>query len=194
MGDFVPDHEFEPNFVDHDEAIFWLERLETETPWRDDDITLFGKTFPIPRRTALYGDPGTSYTYSRIHMEPLAWTPLLIEIKQRVEALADHRFNAVLVNLYRNGQDSNGWHADNEKELGTQPVIASVSLGASRTMRFKERTGTSRYSIELTSGSLLVMRGDAQSRWLHCIPKQTRVTTSRINLTFREILGTRSRG
>jgi alkylated DNA repair dioxygenase AlkB len=187
VGELVPDHEYFPNFLDTDTSTRLMNSLMATTPWRDDVITLFGRTHRVPRRTALFGDPGARYTYSRIVMDPVAWPADVQELRERIESLTRARFNAVLVNLYRDGRDSNGWHADDEIELGDHPVIASVSLGASRTMKFRRRDGAARWSLDLEAGSLLVMTGDSQSAWFHSIPKQLRITAPRINLTFRQI-------
>lgn len=187
VGDLVPDHEYFRDFLDAEQSAQLMDSLVTTTPWRDDVITLFGRTHLVPRRTALFGDPGARYTYSRIVMDPLPWPDNVLEIRQQIEAIADASFNAVLVNLYRNGRDSNGWHSDDEAELGQNPVIASVSLGAPRTMKFKRRDGSARWSVVLEPGSLLVMRGDSQSSWLHTVPKEVRVREPRVNLTFRYI-------
>ena len=187
VGDLAPDHVYYPNFIGRDEHDALMTSLQNSAPWRDDVITIFGRTHPVPRRTALFGDPGAKYSYSRITLTPHPWPDALQLVRSRIEDLTRAPFNAVLVNLYRNGRDSNGWHADDEVELGEQPVIASVSLGASRTMRFKRRDGRSRWSLALTAGSLLVMSGDSQSAWLHTIPKQLRIDEPRINLTFRHV-------
>ena len=185
MGLHEPDHVVIAEFVSAGQANEWFHHLTEHTLWRDDTITLFGKTYPVPRRTALVGDPGAMYSYSNIHMQPTNWTPLLRSIKVQVEAVTEHCFNVVLLNLYRDGNDSNGWHADNEPELGPQPVIASLSLGATRSMRFKRRDGQAKWAVDLQPGSLLVMSGDSQSEWVHCIPKQRRISDPRLNLTFR---------
>ena len=185
MGLLHTDCELVESFIAPNEAEFALNELREHANWRDDLITIFGKTHLVPRRTALYGDPGTSYSYSRIHMEALPWTPLLESLRERVATAAGSRFNTVLLNLYRDGSDSNGWHADDEPELGPEPVIASVSLGATRTMQFKRRDNGQRFSLDLRGGSLLVMSGDSQRDWLHCIPKRQRFTAPRINLTYR---------
>lgn len=183
-----PDHQFIPHFLTREEAVEVMDRIMLETPWRDDFITLFGTTHPVPRRTALFGDSRATYTYSRIRMDPLPWTPLLSHLKSHIELVAGHTFNVVLINLYRDGRDSNGWHADDEPELGDEPVIASLSLGTTRDMLFRRRDKSHRLTIPLTSGSLLVMHGDAQRDWLHCIPKRSAVFEPRINLTFRTIV------
>ena len=187
MGTLIPDHDYFQDFLQPAESHALLESIRDNTPWRDDTITLYGRTYPVPRRTALFGDDGAHYRYSRIAMNPLPWPTDVERVRRRIEEFTSHSFNAVLINLYRDGRDANGWHADNEPELGLQPVIASLSLGAQRTMRFKRRDGTAKWSCDLESGSLQVMRGDAQSDWLHCIPRQLRVTEPRINLTFRYI-------
>ena len=175
------------NFIAPAAAQSAMSLLASDTPWRDDTITLFGKTHLVPRRTAWYGDDNATYTYSRIHMTPLPWTPFLDALRTEVAVVAQHPFNAVLLNLYRDGRDSNGWHADNEPELGPDPVIASISLGVTRVMQFKRRDQGERFELDLPSGSLLIMRGDSQRDWLHCVPKRRGVTEPRINLTFRFI-------
>jgi alkylated DNA repair dioxygenase AlkB len=159
--------------------------LVATAPWRDDVITLFGRTYPVPRRTAWFGDPGAVYAYSRIVHDPTPWTPTLATLREAVAAEAGGPFNSVLVNWYRDGQDSNGWHADDEPELGPEPLIASLSLGATRVMQFRHRETARRFDVTLHDGDLLVMWGDAQSAWVHAIAKSRRVQAGRINLTFR---------
>lgn len=164
--------------------------LMQQTAWRQDAITLFGKTMPLPRLTAWYGDPGKSYTYSGIPMDPQPWTPTLKWIKEAIEPVCEVTFNSVLLNLYRDGNDSVAWHSDDEPELGENPVIGSVSLGAARKFAFKHKKEPTKYkvqSLELTSGSLLIMRGATQHHWYHQIPKTSKKVGSRINLTFRVI-------
>ena len=180
---------------------FWPETLSPEasqkafnqllnnTPWRQDSIQMFGRQVAIPRLQAWYGDPDSVYSYSSLQLNPLPWTPDLLQIKAKVEKLCQYTFNSVLINLYRTGSDSNGWHSDDEKELGDQPVIASLSLGATRRFRLRHKYDNSitPISIDLTSGSLLCMSGRSQSHWQHCIPKTARPVQPRINLTFRNI-------
>ncbi len=162
--------------------------LMSQTAWRQDSITIFGKTMPLPRLTAWYGDPGKSYTYSGIPMEPEPWTPTLMMIKRSIERVCEVSFNSVLLNLYRDGNDGVAWHSDDEPELGENPVIASVSFGATRKFSFKHKTNPDlRVSLDLTPGSLLIMSGSTQHYWYHQIPKTTRKVESRINLTFRII-------
>jgi alkylated DNA repair dioxygenase AlkB len=177
---------------------YWFERLEGELDWREETIRLFGKTFLQPRLLAWHGDPGARYRYSGRMHEPLAWTPSLAALRSRVEELTGARFNSVLANLYRNEQDSMGLHADDEPELGEQPVIASLSLGEERVFRLKHRRRQDLKPVRLglPSGSLLIMAGDTQKNWKHEVPKQSRPCGPRINLTFRHIdpgLATRSR-
>ncbi len=167
-----------------------LTELITTTAWRHDKIKLFGKEFWQPRLSAWYADAGKSYAYSNLQLNPLPWTPVLLELKARVEATVPHTFNSVLLNYYRHGQDSMSWHADDEPALGLNPVIASVSLGASRRfdLRHKHRKDVPKTSFYLTDGSILLMRGATQHFWQHQLPKTARVNESRLNLTFRTII------
>jgi alkylated DNA repair dioxygenase AlkB len=177
-----------PNFFDKKVADDIFLQLKTAIPWRQDDITVFGKTHRQPRLTALFGNEGKPYSYSNIKMQPHPWTPLLQKIKSYVEQVADANFTTVLLNLYRDGKDSNGWHADNEKELGNNPIIASVSFGTARTFQLKHNTISGlKQSILLEHGSLLLMKGTTQHFWKHQIPKTLKPIGSRINLTFRVI-------
>lgn len=164
-----------------------LEQLLSEVAWRSDAIHLFGREVPIPRLTAWYGDQGRVYTYSGIRLEPLTWTQLLTDLRDRVEEAAGTPFNSVLVNLYRDGSDSVGLHTDDEPELGVDPVIASLSLGATRTLTMRRRDGSYRISIELHDGDLMVMSGTTQTLWMHGVPKVRRPVGPRLNLTFRTI-------
>jgi alkylated DNA repair dioxygenase AlkB len=180
-----PEVEYVPGWLDATLASDALGELERATPWRDDTITMFGATHPVPRRTALYGDPGAVYTYSRIRMEPLPWTPLLAMWRTDLEEHTGASFNSVLLNWYRDGRDANGWHADDEPELGREPIIASLSLGATRRMAFKRRDGSATWRVDLAHGDLVVMRGRSQADWLHTIARTARPVGSRINLTYR---------
>jgi len=169
---------------------FYLQELFPTVAWRQDKIQLFGKRIWLPRLTAWYGDPGKSYKYSGIQNEPQPWIPALLEIKQAVEAATKVAFNSVLLNYYRHGQDSMGWHADDEPELGPNPVIASVSFGQERRFDFRHRIdkALSKESIFLAHGSLLVMQGPTQHFWQHQLPKTKVISAPRLNLTFRIIL------
>ena len=184
---------FYPAFFSAPEADRLLRELRDTTAWRQESIKLYGKTIQVPRLTAWYGDEGTSYIYSGIKNVPLPWTPVLREIKRAVEPPAGVVFNSVLLNRYRTGQDSVSWHADDEPEFGEQPVIASVSFGGTRTFQLKHKKRQElKASVELTHGSLLIMRGGTQANWLHRIPKTARMVEERLNLTFRAILAPES--
>jgi alkylated DNA repair dioxygenase AlkB len=151
-------------------------------------IKIFGKEVCVPRLTAWYGDKGMSYSYSGITVNPLPWTPALLEIRDRVGARSGTPFNSVLLNQYRTGADSVAWHADDEPELGLNPIIASVSFGGTRKFQLKHKTRKEmRHSLDLTCGSLLLMRGKTQHHWLHQVPKTKRAVETRVNLTFRVI-------
>ena len=177
-----------PNFFSLQKSNELFEKLITEVPWQQDNITVFGKTHPQPRLTSLYGNEGKSYGYSNIVMQPHAWSPLIMHIKTEIEEICQENFTTVLLNLYRDGKDSNGWHADNEKELGRNPVIASVSFGAERIFQLKHNTiDHLKQSINLHHGSLLIMKDETQHFWKHQIPKTAKKKEQRINLTFRII-------
>ena len=162
--------------------------LQQEISWRQEPIFLFGKQIMQPRLTAWYGDPGKTYRYSGLTMHPLPWNECLIKIKNHLEQFTDKKFNSALLNQYRSGNDSMGWHRDNEKELGLEPVIASVSFGAGRKFYFRNyKEKSQKIVIELSHGSLLLMKGDTQTYWEHSLPKISLLKESRINITFRFI-------
>jgi alkylated DNA repair dioxygenase AlkB len=167
-----------------------LERLVAIVPWRCEEVVMWGRRVPQPRLTAWHGDPGASYAYSGIELDPLPWTPFLIDIKTRVERAAGSVFNSVLLNYYRDHRDSIGFHSDDEPELGSRPVIASLSLGAERTFILKHKTDKAAKPVHLrlASGSLLLMKGDTQHCWRHGILKESRDCGPRVNLTFRAII------
>jgi len=186
----LPDAEIEyyPDFFSSPKANELFEKLTNEVPWQQDNITVFGQTHPQPRLTALYGNDGKTYGYSNIIMHPHKWNPLLMFIKNEVDEICKTNFNTVLINLYRNGKDSNGWHADNEKELGQNPIIASVSFGAERLFHLQHNLNKEcKQKILLEHGSLLLMKGTTQHFWKHQIPKTAKPIGPRINLTFRII-------
>lgn len=177
-----------PNFIDLDQSNLFFNRLLQEVPWQQDEIIVYGKNHQQPRLTALYGNEGKPYAYSNIIMHPHPWNSLLTYIKEEVEKICETQFTTVLLNLYRDGKDSNGWHSDNEKELGRNPIIASLSLGAERMFHLKHNQQTElRQRITLQNGSLLVMKGETQHFWKHQIPKTEKEIGKRINLTFRII-------
>ena len=153
--------------------------------WRQEHATLFGRRIALPRLTAWYGTRG--YSYSGICHDPVPFTPLLATLKSTVERVSGRQFNSVLVNLYRDGQDSMGWHSDDEASLGPEPEIASLSLGATRRFHLKHKTCGERVALDLAHGSCLIMKGRCQACWRHQLPKTRKTVGQRINLTFRTI-------
>ncbi|MDO8650930.1 MAG: alpha-ketoglutarate-dependent dioxygenase AlkB [Undibacterium sp.] len=164
--------------------------LLAQTHWRQESIQVWGKAHRQPRLTAWHGDDGSAYSYSGIHLQASSWTPTLLRIRRDISAATGHEFNSVLLNLYRDQQDSMGWHSDDEPELGRNPVIASLSLGAMRRFKLKHTTRKEQktLALDLPGGSLLIMAGDTQHHWQHGIAKQTAPIGPRINLTFRQII------
>jgi alkylated DNA repair dioxygenase AlkB len=177
----------DPQFLSSTLAGALLDDLTEAVPWQQRSIRLFGKSLPQPRLTAWYGEPEATYTYSGLRWEPRPFTSKLDMLRRRVEAATGARFNSVLLNLYRDGRDSMGWHADDEPELGSDPTIASLSLGASRRFRLRPQSGTEAeaFGLDLPSGSLLLMRPPTQAQWQHALPKTSRPVGPRLNLTFR---------
>lgn len=169
---------------------FLLRKLIEQTPWRAEEITVWGKRHVQPRLTAWYGDAGSRYRYSGLDLEPLPWTDTLQAIREAVETAAGTSFNSVLLNYYRNHRDGMGLHSDDEPELGAEPVIGSLSLGERRmfTLKHRRNNDLEPVRIALESGSLLVMRGKTQRNWKHGVAKQSRPCGARVNLTFRHIL------
>jgi alkylated DNA repair dioxygenase AlkB len=175
-------------FPSTDEDVF--NKLNVETVWQHEEVVVWGKRHLQPRLTAWYGDPGRSYTYSGTVMHPLPWTNLLLSLKREVEGVSGTLFNSVLLNLYRNQNDRMGFHSDNEPSLGLEPTIASLSYGATRTLIFKNKRNADvpLKHLKLTSGSLLLMKGETQRNWAHGINKESGICGPRINLTFRNII------
>lgn len=161
-----------------------LQKLLAQVEWERPTLTLYGKSHPIPRLASWYGD--AAYRYSGKKFSPHPWTPLLLQLKQTVEHLTGQHYNSVLCNCYRDGNDSMGWHSDDEPELGKQPWIASLSLGAQRDFSFRRKGETRQHqTVPLAHNSLLLMAPAVQHQWQHAIPKRKRVQHPRINLTFR---------
>ncbi len=186
----LPDAEVEywPEFYPNDDANHLYSKILDETQWRQDTVTVYGKQHLTPRLSCWVGEPWMDYSYSNHTMKASAWSATLLAIKQRIERQTGDAFNSVLINYYRDGADSNGWHSDDEPELGPQPVIASLSLGAARDFKMRHKFDkTLKSSMSLEHGSLLLMRGATQSHWQHHIPKRARAS-GRINLTFRTIV------
>lgn len=186
----LPDSEiiYFPKFYDSETASKMFETLLKETSWQQDDIKVFGKTYKQPRLTALYAENVKPYSYSNLTMHPKPFSPLLKEIKKDLEAISGKEFTTVLLNLYRDGNDSNCWHSDDEKELGNNPAIASLSLGAERMFHLNHKTIPNlKTKMALNHGSLLLMQGPTQHFWKHQLAKTARKVGPRINLTFRLI-------
>jgi alkylated DNA repair dioxygenase AlkB len=169
------------------EANQYLDLLMQNILWENDEVIIFGKHIITKRKTAWYGDSDYLYTYSNTTKQALAWTKELSDLKQVVEELAGTKFNSCLLNLYHNGNEGMGWHSDDEKSLGKNNTIASLSLGAERKFLFKHKQSQQIVSLVLEHGSLLIMKDATQANWLHSLPKSKNVTQPRINLTFRTI-------
>ncbi len=191
----IPDAEvyLYPSLFAPRDADALLSALRKEIAWKQEKIKLYGREHAIPRLTAWYGDQNTTYVYSGIKVEASPWTASLLKIKETVELVSAVAFNSVLLNLYRDGSDSVSWHSDDEPELGDNPVIGSVSLGAERPFHMKHKTKMDKDGerlakpIPLTHGSYLLMKGPTQHHWVHQIPKSKKDVEERINLTFRVI-------
>jgi alkylated DNA repair dioxygenase AlkB len=180
--------DYHAQFFNAPESANFFQALKNGIEWRQETLKLFGKKIKTPRLTAWYGDEGVAYAYSGVTFHAIPWIPPLLAIKQKIEPLAGETFNSVLLNLYRDGNDSMGWHADDEPELGKNPIIASVNFGQERRFDFRLKADYSiKHNINLENGSLLVMKGDIQHHWQHQIAKSLRITNPRINLTFRRI-------
>lgn len=179
-----------PDFYSLAAAKKLYEELLHKIEWQQDDVKVFGKIYPQPRLTALFSDNSKTYSYSGITMHSKPFLPAINDIKKRIKTnYPEYNFNSCLSNLYRNGDDSNGWHADDEPELGQNPVIASISLGEIRKFRMRlKKDQKIKIDIPLKSGSLLLMSGTTQHYWQHCIPKTKKKVDPRINLTFRFIV------
>jgi alkylated DNA repair dioxygenase AlkB len=170
------------------EANDYLQVLLDTIAWKNDEAVIFGKHIITKRKAAWYGDAVYAYTYSNTTKQSLLWTKELLELKAMVEKLAGTTFNSCLLNLYHNGDEGMAWHSDDESSLGRNTVIASLSLGAERKFMLKHKVNKQSVSVMLANGSLLVMKGSTQTNWLHALPKTKKVSTPRVNLTFRTIV------
>lgn len=180
------------SFYDDAESERLYQRLLHEQNWPDNRYIVAGRQFILPRLQTWHADPGIRYSYSNNLLKTRPWTPLLSEIRTQIESHLNFSFNSVLVNLYRNGNDYVGWHADNERELGDQPFIASLTLGAERPLQFRHKKSLAQGQVLLRSGSLLIMQQNFQHHWLHSVPIDQNVTEGRINLTFRNVIAENS--
>ena len=176
---------FWPNWLPRERADALLERSIAEIPWRKDSIRIVGKTIPIPRLQQWFGDPKTSYTYSNIRLQAVTFPEWMDTLRESVERETEERFNRALVNYYRDGSDSVDWHADDEPELGFEPLIASLSLGAERVFQLRHNLTKQRLAISLPHGSLLLMGAGIQGHWQHRVAKSKAVHSARVNFTFR---------
>lgn len=181
--------EYIPSLFGKGESSPLFEELLAGIPWQQDEVILFGQKRILSRKVAWMGDGEFTYSYSGTSKVAAPWTPALLTIKERVESECSHEFNSCLLNLYHDGSEGMGWHSDDEKTLGENPLIASVSLGAERIFKLKHRKSGEVVSVLLQNGSLLVMKGETQHHWVHTMPKTKKITTPRINLTFRTFLG-----
>ena len=177
-----------PDAFGPEEAAELFARLRARIDWRQEEVLIFGRRRLVPRLVAWHGDTGATYAYSGTVHVPDPWTPDLERVRDRVQVLTGLHFNSVLLNLYRDGRDGMGWHADDEPELGRDPAIASVTFGSTRRfcLRHRRRKG-SRLDLLPGSGSLLLMSGPTQHHWLHAVPKTAQAAGERINLTFRRV-------
>lgn len=178
---------YQPNVIDPERADDLFQRLARDIPWQDEVLTDAGRPVRLPRAVCWYGDAEAVYPYGGFTHHPRPWTPTLLELKAEVELATGQRFNGVLCNLYRHGRDAMGWHTDREPVLGERPVIAALSFGAERRMRFRHNTSGERVELRLGSGSLLLMRGELQQHWQHAIPPEPGLEAARINLNFRQV-------
>ena len=176
-----------PNFLDAATATKYLEAFKTNVEWKQESMNMYGKKVLFPRLTSWYGDNDKPYSFSGITLSPHPWSKELLEIKALIEPKCEVAFNSVLLNFYRDGNDSISWHTDAEKELGRNPIIASVNFGAERKFQIKHNETLETHDIILKHGSLLIMKGEMQHYWKHQVPKQKSVLKERVNLTFRVI-------
>lgn len=176
-----------PHFFDKQKSDFFFRKLLDNIDWKQEEMNMYGKILKFPRLTAWYGDNNKPYSFSGITLNPTIWNDELLEIKEIIEPKSKVVFNSVLLNLYRDGSDSISWHTDAEKELGKNPVIASVNFGAKRRFQLRHKETKQKIEIELEHGSLLIMQGTLQHYWQHQVPKTKKKVGKRINLTFRTI-------
>jgi alkylated DNA repair dioxygenase AlkB len=166
----------------------YLNVLLENVDWKNDEAVIYGKHIITKRKIAWYGDSNFSYTYSNTTKQALAWTKELLELKELTERITGHTFNSCLLNLYHSGEEGMAWHSDDEKSLGLNTCIASLSFGAERKFSLKHKISKATVNQMLEHGSLLVMKGTTQTNWQHCLPKTTKVKRPRVNLTFRTIV------
>lgn len=174
--------------LNQERSQYYLDKLLNTIEWKNDEAIIFGKHIITKRKAAWYGNSDYAYTYSNTTKQALIWTKELLELKTIVEEITQSQFNSCLLNLYHSGDEGVSWHSDDEKSMGENTTIASLSFGAERKFSFKHKLTKESVSILLESGSLLVMKGATQTNWLHCLPKTKKITRPRVNLTFRTII------
>jgi len=174
--------------MSHEKAQHYLDKMLNTIVWKNDEAIIFGKHFITKRKVAWYGDSNYSYTYSNTTKQALIWTPELLELKKRVEEVSATSFNSCLLNLYHTGEEGMAWHSDDEKALAKDTAIASLSFGAERKFAFKHKETKETVSMILEQGSLLVMKGNTQTNWLHRLPPTKKIKSPRVNLTFRSMI------
>lgn len=179
--------EYHGPLMGHAAADTYLAQLQTDVAWRHDEAVIFGKRITTKRQVAWYADGAFAYTYSKTTKTALLWSPLLLALKTLAEQASGEVFNSCLLNLYRDGSEGMSWHSDAERDLKKHGAIASMSFGAERKFSFKHKKSKGTVSQILEHGSLLIMKGTTQTHWLHSVPKSTKITTPRVNLTFRQI-------
>lgn len=181
--------EYFPGLFDQQQSDYYLNKIINDTPWKQQVLKMYNKEVLTPRLTAWYGDKGTDYSYTGSVSKPIPWTPDLLEIKSIIEPLAKTKFNSVLLNYYRDANDSVAWHSDKESVLGKHPVIASVSFGQVRSFDIRNKEDHSeKYSVRLEHGSFLLMKSGLQEKWEHRIAKSNKTIRPRVNLTFRLVV------
>ena len=176
-------------FFSDQEAQFYFDHLIKNISWKNDEAIIYGKHYTTARKVAWYGDEKYNYTYSNTTKQARPFTDELLRLKAKVEEFSQTQFNSCLLNLYHNGDEGMAWHCDDEKSLGENTVIASLSFGAERKFSFKHKKSAAVISLSLEHGSLLLMKDATQTHWLHSLPKSKKITTPRVNLTFRTFLG-----
>lgn len=177
------------DFLSKNEADAYFMSLSNEVNWMNDEVMMFGKKLILSRKMALFGDSDLSYKYSKVEHKAQFWNLDLLTLKKQIEEKTQCVFNTCLLNYYHHGNEGMGWHSDDEKELGINPIIASVSLGAERKFMYKHKVSNEKVELYLKHGSLLLMKGTTQHHWLHSLPKSKKISEPRINLTFRKIMG-----
>ena len=171
-----------------EKALHYIEKLKHEINWQNDQVKMYGKTIVCKRQTAWMGEDHFEYTYSGITKKAEIFTPSILEIKNEIEAVCKKKFNSCLLNYYKDGNEGMSWHSDNEKTMGKEPVIASLSLGAARKFSFKHNKSKQKVDLFLENASLIIMQGETQTNWKHALPQSSRIKSARINLSFRNFV------